>query len=254
VRESVTSRTELDFTRNLVWEPVPVSGRHVRITEEDADRFEEIQARRVFGDAEVRHFAVVNPLYPDARKPSVIAREWTDSKGVRHSECYGPDRTWIPTGTITHIRHGFCDGMLTPVTAETAARLHDSDWTGTREFLSGKRHPVEVDRARADKYVKIAKRSNSERVPPDDRWDYFAIVDHREADVLTARALVRSLGGRQGAGYEQKFHPRDNKWRSCLTLYDISSGRDNAEDVPITTEVAERLREVLLARFRRGAG
>jgi hypothetical protein len=128
VREDVTSKTEVAFTRNLVWEPVPVSGRRVRITQEDADRFEEIQARRVFGDAEVGYFAVVNPLYPDAGNPSVIAREWTGGEGVHHSECYGPDRKWISTETITYVRNRYHDGMLEPVTEETAARLIEA-WT-----------------------------------------------------------------------------------------------------------------------------
>lgn len=128
VREDVTSKTEVAFTRNLVWEPVPVSGRRVRITQEDADRFEEIQARRVFGDAEVGYFAVVNPLYPDAGNPSVIAREWTGGEGVHHSECYGPDRKWVSTETITYVRNRYHDGMLEPVTEETAARLIEA-WT-----------------------------------------------------------------------------------------------------------------------------
>lgn len=161
VREDVTSKTEVAFTRNLVWEPVPVSGRRVRITQEDADRFEEIQARRVFGDAEVRYFAVVNPLYPDAGNPSVIA-------GVDRRGGSPPQRVLRPGPEVDqHGDHHLCQEQVprrhagaghrgdrrppdrsvdTATTGRAVLRVldeagfdHNSDWVGAYKVLSCKR-------------------------------------------------------------------------------------------------------------------
>lgn len=295
VRHHVSGTWEIAFTRDLVWRttPVPLAGRRVRVTEEYRDRFEEVQARRVFGDAEIRHFAVTNPLYPDPAKPSAIARERVDAEGVFQGETYGPDGTWTRSSTIFQVRHGVHDGGLTPVTERVAARLvkawkprprtvryflcrdkagarscvarvwdedgllreekvnHDSDWVGTSGFLSGHHfphrdhRPVEVGEDEALERVEAVERANGLTWPEDGRYRYHAIVHRVTDDVLTARMLVRSRDGHRA----QSFSARDGKWRQTFELLDIRTGHSYYDEVPITEEVAERLREVLIARF-----
>lgn len=47
VREDLTlAREVVSYTRDLVWGEEPVEGRLVRITQEDAARFQEVLARR----------------------------------------------------------------------------------------------------------------------------------------------------------------------------------------------------------------
>ncbi|MFS8100262.1 hypothetical protein LFM09_24330 [Lentzea alba] len=121
-----TSGQEQIFTTDLVWKLEKPTGRRIRITQEDAYAFEEIQARRIFGDVEHRYFAIVNPFEPDVDDPPCIARE---SRGGE-KEHY--DGTWVRSDAIDDIRRWGRDGTLVQLTEQAAAQ-RIANWTPREE-------------------------------------------------------------------------------------------------------------------------
>ncbi|GGM81010.1 hypothetical protein GCM10011609_16230 [Lentzea pudingi] len=97
------NRVWLSCLPDLSWSTSRTAGRLVRITEEESDRIEEVLARRVFGDAEFRHFAVVDREHPRLDDPYLLLREHSgvDAFGhlrLRFYERYDENREWVPVG------------------------------------------------------------------------------------------------------------------------------------------------------------
>ncbi|GAB2843762.1 hypothetical protein [Lentzea nigeriaca] len=115
-------RLRLSYTKDLSWKVVPVEGRLVRITGEDSKRFEQVQARRVFGDAEIRHFAVVNHLRPDPRDPYLLLREFADvvdRYGLHLYELYDENRQWVRVGHQSRLGMPVLEHLLTSLDASS---------------------------------------------------------------------------------------------------------------------------------------
>ncbi|MGM1064951.1 hypothetical protein [Saccharothrix sp. Mg75] len=155
VQENLAGEREvLSFTRDLAWRRCPVEGRLVSITKEDVERFKDVQARRVFGDVRVRHFAVVNHVRPDLDDPYLLLREWVDDVdqyGSHFCERYDENREWVRAGYGA--RHGRA------VTGEALDHLLTS-WTphpaGVESrhfaFLDDTGEPLRVARVTADEH------------------------------------------------------------------------------------------------------
>ncbi|WP_394615990.1 hypothetical protein JNUCC0626_40790 [Lentzea sp. JNUCC 0626] len=97
------NRLWLTYLPDLSWGRGRTPGRFVRVSEEESDRIEEVLARRVFGDAEFRHFAVVNRQCPDLRDPYALLREdarveASGSLRLRLCDRYDANREWVPVG------------------------------------------------------------------------------------------------------------------------------------------------------------
>ncbi|MEA5367229.1 oxygenase MpaB family protein [Amycolatopsis sp., V23-08] len=295
VRLHYPSKSESWFTENLMWETGKAPGRRVRITEEDLHRLEQVLVRRRFGGADVHHYAIVNPLRPDAGHPSAIARVGPDGH-----QLYVGAGEWATTNVVSDVRHRFCHGTLIPLTEREAAGLaerwrphpdssrmryyawlhpggepaalkrawedggglyeetyEDGVWgaRGTKCVVSDLEGRVEIDRATAERLGKVKDQRESGHQPDDGRYSYFAIADNEREDVSAAHGLVRSWEGNSGRTFEEKLNPRIDRWRSCLTLYEISTARDDSYAIPITEEVANGLRQILLDQFAaRSAG
>lgn len=289
VRLHYPSKHEESFTAKLLWEQVPVTGRKVRISKEDLDRLEEVLVRRAFGGAECQHYAIVSPYCPDVKRPAAIVRvgpegeqryvgdgEWVRSSAVfqirnrfllgtfvplTEQEAARQVERWQPHPDISRVRYyAWMDDSGEPA---AVVRTFDEDgclsqesyrdgvWTGVvksiyRREYSHEEGRVEIDLATAERLGKAMDRQGKPPEPVGDHYDYFAIVNSSSDDVSNAVALVRTHDGGRG---EEKFNPRIDRWRSSITLYEIHTARDDHEDVPISTEVAARLRQILLDRF-----
>jgi len=289
VRQHYPSKYESSFTPGLVWKSGRVPGRRVQITSEDLDRLEQVLIRRAFGGAEVHHYSIVNPLYPDAEHPAAIARV-----GPEGTQRFVRGDEWATTNVVSDVRYGYCHGTLVPLTEQAAADLverwrphpdssrtryytwlHDDGqpaavvrawekdgglyeesyrdglWGGRRTkcVLDDPARRTEIDQATAERLGKILDGWESGSGPDDGRYNYFAIVEDEKEDVSAAHSLIRSWGGDRGTTHEEKFNSRIDRWRMCLTLYEIETARDDSYAIPISEEVAENLRNILLDHF-----
>jgi len=289
VRLHYPSRSESSFTSGLVWAKAPVSGRRVRVSEEELNRLEKVLVRRAFGGAEVQHYAVVNPFHPDEEHPAAIVR--VDPEGERR---YAGNGEWQTASVITAVRHRFRHGRLVVLTEEAAARLAerwrphpdgsrvrhfawltadgrptavmrawDADggveeesyvdglWAGRRMCVfENEEGRVEVDQETAARLGGILDRRVEETVPEDGRYEhYYAILRNEWDDVSTAHELVRTWGGSDGHANEQHFLTRINGWRWCMTVYEVWTDRNRNYAIPISEEVADELRRGWLSEF-----
>lgn len=281
------SKSEWTFGTDLRWGRQPVEGRRARISQEELRRLEEVLVRRAFGGAEVQHYAVLNPFYPDPAHPAAIARV-----GPEGEQRYAGDGRWVSTGVVTMVRNRYRHGEFVLLTEEEARRLADRwrphpDSSRVRYFawLSPGGHPwavmrawdvdggveeesyvdgkwggrrrcvfadeqarVEVDRETALRHGAVLDAYVESGGPEDGRYDYYyAILREEFDDVSTAHDLVRTWGGRNGHLNEQSFHPLIDGWRWCMTVYEIWTDRNRNYAIPISREVAEELRRVLRA-------
>ncbi|MFI6096295.1 oxygenase MpaB family protein [Lentzea sp. NPDC051213] len=289
------SKSEWWFTPDLVWAKAPVAGRRVRVSREDLDRLEEVLVRRAFGGAEVQHYAVVNPFYPDAEHPASIVRVGRDGE-----QRYVQDDDWVSTSVVPYVRHRHRHGTLIPLTDQAeidrlvarwrphpdssrvryfawltadeqplaVMRAWDVDggveeesyvdglWGGReRCVFDDEQRRVEIDQETAERLGDVLDQHDDGPAPEDGRYNYFAIVERQSDDVSTAGRLVRTWGGHDGIGYEDLFTPRIGRWRWCMVVYETRTGRDDDYAIPISDEVAEELRQILLAGFAaRSAG
>jgi hypothetical protein len=181
------------YTTNLVWEDVAVDGRRIRISAEDADAFEKIQALRVCGDTTYRYYAITNPLAPVVENPALIARTRIGEKSD-HDEHY--DGGWVGSSAIYSIRHGFAAGTLTEIGPESATRLLRA-WTPraarTRYFTCRAPHADLLVRAREEPGgLRVAEHHGGDRWYVGDLDVYLREYEVVEIDEATATALMRT--------------------------------------------------------------
>ncbi|WP_191298783.1 oxygenase MpaB family protein [Lentzea cavernae] len=288
VRLHYPSKSESWFTSDLMWAKVPVPGRRVRVSEEELRRLQEVLVRRAFGGAEVQHYAVVNPFYPDVDHPAAIVR--VGPEGERR---YVRDGEWEATSVVADVRHRYLHGRLVLLTEEAATRLAerwrphpdssrvryfawltangnatavmrawdvgggieeesyvDGLWTDRRMCVfDNEEGRVEVDQETAARLGAIHD-AHEYGGSEDGRYDhYYAILEQEFGDVSTAHELVRTWGGSDGHSREQHFLTRINGWRSCMTVYEVWTDRNRNYAIPISEEVADELRKAWLADF-----
>lgn len=193
-------------------------GRIVQITEEAARRFEVIQAERVRTEPVGRryvYYAVLSSSDPDVNDPQCVGRKWDDGNGRVHQEIYGTDCAWVPD---------------------------------LRQALPSDEHP-EIDEAAVRRFEEIQAERYANHLPVDGQFSYVAIASSPGSD--DAYGLVRTWPSRHGPWRdEEDFSPADRRWRWGSTLDAIARGSDPGHAIPISRDVAERLRITLVERRR----
>jgi hypothetical protein len=247
VREDLTrAREVVSYTRHLVWGEEPVEGGLVRITQEDAARFREVLARRVFGDADVRHFAVTNHLYPDVADPHVLIRELVGENGQHRYETLDENRRWVETSRRHHcgepVTGAALDHLLTswsprPRTAELRffvftdgngdplrlARVESDEdghlkektfvgehWNDVACAFDQEGEPAEVDEARAGELEEAVTRLNS--APAGVRYRYWVAINRKVPGWEFLDYVVRTWGGADGTRNSEYRNGAGTTW------------------------------------------
>ncbi|HEX8869801.1 MAG TPA: hypothetical protein VF821_29340 [Lentzea sp.] len=276
VREHLIGAREVwSYTRDLVWREVPVEGRLARITAEDAHRFEEVQARRVFGDTDVRHYAVVNQLYPEPTDPCVLIRELIDAEGMCRYETCDENRRWVTTGRQHHcgkpVTGAQLDHLLTswsprPLAVEDRYYAYVDDdgkpvrlahlsadedghvteksfvtyWSTGEKVLDEAYRRVEVDAAEVGELEELLLRDQG---PADGGYRYWAVVDPL-GGMASAYRIMRSWGGDDSTRQAELFYRAGDTWYRSQTLGEVLA----EHAVEISAEQADELRRTWLDR------